>query len=246
MALRALLLALCAASVLGYARIAPVFSRFTSTRANKIDGIAIDGHLSPVSNNVLVRVKEVAATTAGGLYIPEAAKERPTEGAVVAVGPGRVHPASANHFAVEVQVGHNVMYGKYDGTELKYNELSHQIIKDDDVLLTYLGSQPALEAVECVNDHILIKLQPQEDRTTAGVIVTTSSANTKRSNHGTVAKVGPGRRAASGERVPVQVAAGDGVRFREYVGTELKLGGEEYIVVKAVDILAKWDANLLP
>jgi chaperonin GroES len=240
MTLRALLFILGAASVLGYSWVMPAFNRFASLRAHKIDSVTIDGDLAPLANNVLVRVKEEATATAGGLYIPEAAKERPTEGTVVAVGPGRVHPDSALHFGVAVGVGRNVMYGKYDGTELKYNDLNHQLIKDDDILLTYSGSQPRLDAVECVNDHVLIKLPPQEEEVRAGIIVARSGSKIKRPNSGTVAKVGPWRRAASGERVPVQVAAGDGVRFREYGGSEVKLGGEDYIVVKGADILAKW------
>lgn len=59
---------------------------------NKIDNIQIDGDLTPLSNNLLVRVKEVASQSQGGLFIPDNAKERPTEGTVIAAGPGRQHP----------------------------------------------------------------------------------------------------------------------------------------------------------
>ena len=55
-------------------------SRQFSLGANKLDGNIIEGDLKPLSNNVLVKVKEVASNTAGGLFIPDNAKERPTEG----------------------------------------------------------------------------------------------------------------------------------------------------------------------
>ena len=52
----------------------------TLAKSNKLDGITIEGNLVPLSNNVLVKVKEIAASTSGGLFIPDNAKERPTEG----------------------------------------------------------------------------------------------------------------------------------------------------------------------
>ena len=53
----------------------------------------------------------------------------------MAAGPGRVHPETGYQLDCAVIPGESVVYGKYDGTEMKYNELNHQIIKDDDVLL---------------------------------------------------------------------------------------------------------------
>jgi hypothetical protein len=55
--------------------------------ANKLDGLPIDGDLQPVNNNILVKVKEVASSTSGGLFIPDNAKERPTEGMIPQVPP---------------------------------------------------------------------------------------------------------------------------------------------------------------
>ncbi|RYG68269.1 co-chaperone GroES, partial [archaeon] len=111
----------------------------SALRANKVDGVTIEGNLTPLHNNLLIKVKEAAKSTAGGLILPDNAKERPTEGTVVAAGPGKVHPETAVRLEMSVRVGDNVLYGKYDGTELKYNEAHHQLIKDDDVLLVYQG-----------------------------------------------------------------------------------------------------------
>ena len=66
------------------------------------------------------------------------------------------------------------------------------MIKDDDVLLYYSGSEATLENVECVKDQILIKLPPKEETNLAGIIVTTPGSTEKRPNYGTVAKIGPG------------------------------------------------------
>ena len=227
------------ANVACFKRLVPVSKRFV-TFANKVDGITIEGNLTPLSNNLLVKVKEAASSTASGLFIPDSAKARPTEGTVVAVGPGRVHPDTAKLLETTVKVGSHVLYGKYDGTELKYNDASHQMIKDDDVLLTYTGSEATLDNVECVKDQVLIQLPPKEEKSQSGIIISTPGSQDKRSTSGIVAKVGPGRHAANGELIQPQVAAGDGVRFREFGGNLVKLGGEEFIVVRSSDILAKW------
>lgn len=162
------------------------------TNANIVDGLSIDGDIIPLSNNLLIKVKDVASATQGGLFIPDNAKERPTEGTVMAAGPGRIHPETGIQLSIAVKVGINVIYGKYDGTELKYNGFNHQMIKDDDVLLYYSGSEATLENVECVKDQILIKLPPKEETNLAGIIVTTPGSTEKRPNYGTVAKIGPG------------------------------------------------------
>eukprot|EP01035_Chromulina_nebulosa_P010444 gene10444-14029_t len=121
----------------------------TQAKSNKLDGITIEGNLVPLSNNVLVKVKEIAASTSGGLFIPDNAKERPTEGTVIAAGPGRVHPETGILIAIAVAEGENVIYGKYDGNRtLHYNEVNHQMIKDDDILLKYSGKEPTVENVQ--------------------------------------------------------------------------------------------------
>jgi chaperonin GroES len=208
--------------------------------ANKLDGIVIQGDLTPLSNNLLVKVKEAAVSTSGGLYIPDNAKERPTEGIVVAAGPGRIHPETGIQLNIAVKPGEGVIYGKYDGTELKYNEVNHQMIKDDDVLLKYTGGEPLLKNIECVKDQVLIRLPPKEAANAAGLIVATASEKEKKADNGVVEKIGPGRQAGNGAVMPIQVVPGDGVRFREFAGSDVKIEGVEYRVVRAYDILAKW------
>ena len=208
--------------------------------ANKLDNMSIEGDLIPCANNCLVKVKEAAVSTAGGLYIPDNAKERPTEGVCVAAGPGRVHPETAVLIDMGVKVGDGVLYGKYDGTELKYNDLNHQLIKDDDVLLTYTGKEATLANVVPVKDQILVKLPPKEDAVASGIIVSVAGKEAKKPDYGTAVKIGSGRQAGNGKYMPIQVSEGDKVRFRSYAGAEIKLDGAEYIVIRAYDVLAKW------
>lgn len=217
------------------------FHRKSIFFANKVDNIVIEGNLAPLHNNILVQVKSAKATTSGGIYLPDNAREKPTEGQAIATGPGRVHLDSGALIPNSINVGDSVIYGKYDGVELKYNDHPHQMVKDEDIILKFQGTEATIDNVECVDDHILIKISPKEEKKASGLIVATPETNkNKQSDSGVVAKVGPGRVLGNGKVHPVPVKPGDGVRFRDYAGTKLKLSGEEYIVVRTYDVLAKW------
>ena len=73
-------------------------------------------------------------TTASGLVIPDTAKEKPQEGKVVAVGPGRFDDDGENRIPVDISVGDTVIYSKYGGTEVKYNNEEYLILSARDVL----------------------------------------------------------------------------------------------------------------
>jgi chaperonin GroES len=140
-----------------------------------------------------------------------------------------------------VNVGDSVLYGKYDGTELKYNDEPHQLIKDDDVLLKYSGNEATLDNVQPVKDQVLIELPPKESTSIGGIIVSSApGTEKKRADFGTVVKIGPGRQAGTGSIMPIQVAPGDQCRFRDFAGSEVKLDGKDFLVIRAYDILAKW------
>ena len=131
-------------------------TRFLTTRffANKMDGITISSDLQPLQNNLLVKVRPAVGSTAGGIFIPDNAKERPNEGVVIAAGPGRVHPETGLQLNIAVQKGESVVYGKFDGTEMRYNDENHQLIRDDDVLLKFTGPEPTFANSECVKDQV--------------------------------------------------------------------------------------------
>ena len=71
--------------------------------------------------------------TAGGIYIPDTAKEKPQEGKIVAAGPGRLTD-DGNRVPMELSVGDTVVYSKYAGTEYKVGDIEYLVLREDDVL----------------------------------------------------------------------------------------------------------------
>ncbi|GGV09929.1 co-chaperone GroES [Actinomadura sediminis] len=89
--------------------------------------------LKPLEDRIVVQPLEAETTTASGLVIPDTAKEKPQEGTVVAVGPGRVDD-KGERVPVDVKVGEVVLYSKYGGTEVKYNNEEYLVLSARDVL----------------------------------------------------------------------------------------------------------------
>ena len=79
--------------------------------------------IKPLEDRIVIRQVEAEQTTASGLVIPDTAKEKPQEGEVVAVGPGRIDD-NGNRVPLDVAVGDRVMYSKYGGTEVKFAQTS--------------------------------------------------------------------------------------------------------------------------
>src|SRR6266702_5305940 len=90
--------------------------------------------LQPLEDRIVVRPSEEEETTASGLVIPDTAKERPQEGEVIAVGPGRFNEAGAKRVPMDVKVGDVVLYSKYGGTEVKYHGEEYLVLSARDVL----------------------------------------------------------------------------------------------------------------
>ncbi len=84
--------------------------------------------IQPLSDRVLVEPQEAETKTASGLYIPDSAKEKPQQGKVVAVGKGK------KDHNMTVKVGDMVLYGKYSGSELKYEGNDYLIMREEDIL----------------------------------------------------------------------------------------------------------------
>lgn len=89
-------------------------------------------NLKPLADRVIVRALEAEEKTAGGLYIPDSAKEKPQQGEVVAVGPGRTGE-DGKTIAMEVKVGDKVLYGKYSGTEVSVEGTDYLIMRENDI-----------------------------------------------------------------------------------------------------------------
>lgn len=89
--------------------------------------------LKPLNDRVLVKRLESEEKTVGGLYIPDTAKEKPSKGEVVAVGPGKTAD-DGKTIAMTVKKGDTVLFNKYAGTEVKLDGVEHLVMREDDIL----------------------------------------------------------------------------------------------------------------
>jgi chaperonin GroES len=88
----------------------------------------------PLGNRIVVEPSEKdEQVSSGGIYIPDTAKEKPQEGKVVAVGPGRMSD-EGKRVPMEIDVGDTVIYSKYGGTEYKEGEIEYLVLREDDIL----------------------------------------------------------------------------------------------------------------
>lgn len=88
--------------------------------------------IKPLQDRVIVKRMDESEQMRGGLYIPDTAKEKPQEGEVIAVGPGKVE--NGNKIELTVKVGDKVLFGKYSGTEVKLDGDEYLIMREDDIL----------------------------------------------------------------------------------------------------------------
>ena len=95
---------------------------------------AVGTKIAPLADRVVVKPLEDAETMRGGLYIPDTAKEKPQQGEIVAVGPGRIEEKSGNRVPMEVKVGDKVLYAKYAGSEVTIDGDTRLILRESDVL----------------------------------------------------------------------------------------------------------------
>jgi chaperonin GroES len=89
--------------------------------------------IKPLEDRIVVKALEAETTTASGIVIPDSAKEKPQEGEVIAVGPGRIDD-KGNRVPLDIAVGDKVIYSKYGGTEVKYAGEEYLILSARDVL----------------------------------------------------------------------------------------------------------------
>lgn len=89
--------------------------------------------IRPLHDRILVKRVEEETKTAGGLFIPDTAKEKPIQAQVVAVGAGKRDKEGKQH-ALDVKAGDRILFSKYSGTEVKIDGEEHLILREDDVL----------------------------------------------------------------------------------------------------------------
>jgi chaperonin GroES len=89
--------------------------------------------IRPLNDRLLVKRLEEITKTAGGIIIPDSAKEKPAEGEVIAVGPGKVNE-KGDRIALQVTVGDRVLFSKYGGTDVKLDGVDYLIMREDDIM----------------------------------------------------------------------------------------------------------------
>ena len=89
--------------------------------------------VKPLADRVVVQPLEDAEQMRGGLYIPDTAKEKPSQGEVVAVGPGKISD-DGTRLEMDVSVGDKVLYGKYSGTDVTLDGQDYLILRESDIL----------------------------------------------------------------------------------------------------------------
>ena len=93
--------------------------------------------LRPLDDRVVVQPVEAETTTAGGIVLPDSAKEKPQRGTIVAVGPGKLLE-SGSRGALSVEVGDTVIYGKYGGSDIEVDGQEMKILRESDILAKVL------------------------------------------------------------------------------------------------------------
>lgn len=221
-----------------------------------LDGKSIRQPIQPIGNLLVVKLKDALLATSGGILLPDQSKERPTEGVVLAAGPGKLHPFTGVRIHNPIQTGMSVVFGKYDGTPLNYNGEECQLIRDDNVLLAYRdGVTMRLDNVIPIRDYVLIELEEKSGgggggeagiSMSSGIVLSQMVVKDMVPCQGRVAKVGEGRMDSTGKLTKSPVSVGDMVKFKDYAGNDITIDNKSYSVVKMVDILCTYAANQQP
>lgn len=90
-------------------------------------------NLKPLGDRVVIKPTPVKEVTKSGIYIPENVKEKPQEGTIIAIGPGKFNDKGV-HFPLEVREGQKILYNKYSGTEFKLHDEEFLILSEKDIL----------------------------------------------------------------------------------------------------------------
>ncbi|KAL8158682.1 hypothetical protein V2J09_000219, partial [Rumex salicifolius] len=189
--------------------------------------------VKPMADRVLVKIKAGEEKTLGGILLPSTAVTKPQSGKVVAVGEGR--SVGKNKVEISLELGSQVVYSKYAGTELEFNGSNHLILKEDDIV--GILETDEIKDLKPLNDRVLIKVAEAEEKTAGGLLLT--DAAKEKPSVGTVIAVGPGPLDEEGKRKPLSVSAGNTVLYSKYAGNDFKgSDGSEYIALRASDVMA--------
>ena len=94
--------------------------------------------VKPLNDRVLVKRLEEVQVTKGGIYIPDTAKEKPVEGKVISVGPGKLND-QGNRVPLNLKEGDKILFGRYAGSEIKVDDEEYLMMREDDILAVIEG-----------------------------------------------------------------------------------------------------------
>ena len=226
---------------------APLRMLATSSRASsKTHSLGVhttEGMVQATGRFLMVKLEQLESQTASGIVITSTAKERPSRGTVVSVGEGAMHPNAAIRVPMPVKVGDTVAFVSFGGTDVKFDDEEHTFVTIDDVLcVVNRRSEEDVSACQPLFDRILVRVdKPKEERSVGGIFVAGKDAG-EETLAGEVVAMGPGRFQVNGEYEPMPFKLGETVMFRKYAGSELKIGGKEYLAVRAADVMVKWQS----
>lgn len=110
------------------------YNQYLSVTASRKGSAEVSVSIKPLEDRIVVKALEAEQTTASGLVIPDTAQEKPQEGEVLAVGPGRWNEDGDERVPLDISVGDKVIYSKYGGTEVKFGADDYLILSARDVL----------------------------------------------------------------------------------------------------------------
>lgn len=156
---------------------------------------------------------------------------------MLAAGPGKIHPSTGVRMTNAVSEGDSVLYGKFDGQPIVYNDEQCQMIRDEDVMLYYQGVSMTLDNVVPCRDYILVEMEEEELETSSGIAIAAQVTKEDLPCQGIVAKIGEGRMTSTGDITTPPVQVGEKVKFKDYAGNDVMISGKPYSLVRMVDIL---------
>eukprot|EP00245_Coleochaete_scutata_P015921 TRINITY_DN725_c0_g1_i1.p1 TRINITY_DN725_c0_g1~~TRINITY_DN725_c0_g1_i1.p1 ORF type:complete len:252 (+),score=74.34 TRINITY_DN725_c0_g1_i1:145-900(+) len=189
--------------------------------------------MQPLADRVLVKIQQVEEKTTGGLFLPTTTQSKPNSGEVVNVGEGR--SIGDKNIPIALQTGDKVVYSKYAGTEVEFDNADHVLLKEEDVI--GLLATDDVKDLKPLSDRVLVKVAEAEEKTAGGVLLTDSAK--EKPVFGTIVAVGPGPLGEDGSRRPLDVSVGNVVLYAKYAGTDFKSkNGTQYVVLRASDLMA--------
>lgn len=206
--------------------------------AYTIDQTELEGPLVPLTNFILVEIDAAKDVSTGGIVL--SSKEKSQSGKVVAVGPGREHKETGATLPIQIKEGERVLWGRYDGAEVKYCGKPHTLLRDTDVALVWDGDtqSPTEDTARVVHGNVLLKVLRKPGETASGLVL--SAVDEDVPVEGQVVFKGDGALTRDGTPLPIPVEVGDCVKFRDYDTTDVTIQAEDYVVINSNDMICKW------